>query len=293
MADPEGRFTWLTAGVFTELCSIAAHGLGFNIELTWDFTPMYKNNDYKTPQIVARLFLSPASSVNTDLDPELILKRHTSRLPYDGRAVPDRLTTKLKNEAKRWGHSFATSTEAKDITWVKELNRDSLFNDLENDGIREELKHWLRFSRHEARQKKDGLSAECLHMPGRLLHSFFYHHKIWTMPGLRQIVDKVYMSTMKGIGTIGWLQGPYVNLEDWVRSGRLMIRMWLMITEAGVYWHPYGSIITNDKSRTDMLKHLGLADEAGGKNMVWLLLRMGYSKEPPHSERLDLEEILV
>ena len=29
VADPLGRFTWLTAGVFVEICSIAAHSLGY------------------------------------------------------------------------------------------------------------------------------------------------------------------------------------------------------------------------------------------------------------------------
>ena len=31
----------------------------------------------------------------------------------------------------------------------------------------------------------DGLSARCLTFNGPLLHSFFMHHKFWTMPGVR------------------------------------------------------------------------------------------------------------
>ena len=41
VADPLGRFTWLTAGVFIEICSIAAHSLGFELEVTFDYSPMY------------------------------------------------------------------------------------------------------------------------------------------------------------------------------------------------------------------------------------------------------------
>ncbi|MES2971324.1 MAG: hypothetical protein V4702_03325 [Patescibacteria group bacterium] len=293
IADPEGRFTWLTAGIFAELVSIVAHSLGYEIVTDWDFSPMYPNGDTTTEQVIAKLELQKHDSVLNDLNPTLILNRHTSRLPYDGNIIPTELISKLHAEAERYGHRFMTSTKPKDIEWVKELNKNSLFYDLENIGIREELKHWLRYSKKEAVDKKDGLSAECLGMPGRLLHSFFYHHKIWAMPGLKQIVERIYMSTMKGIGTIGWLQGPYATRADWVKSGELMIRLWLILTEAGVYWHPYGSVITNDKSRADMLRHMGLHEEADGKNMIWLLLRMGYSKEPPHSERLALEEIIL
>ncbi len=130
-------------------------------------------------------------------------------------------------------------------------------------------------------------------MQGWLLHSFFYHHRFWTFPGLKAVVDRIYLSTMKGVGTIGWLQGKYTDMNDWVDAGQVMIRLWLILTCHGIYWQPYGSIITNDTSRTEMLRHLGLSDEAGGDNMVWLLLRMGYSKEPPRSERLPVEEILL
>lgn len=293
VGDPKGRFTWLTAGIFVELGSIVAHSLGFEIDANFDFSPMYPNGDHETPQIIARLTLISAEKPIDDLNAGLILQRHTSRLPYDGKPVPGHVIEELKGEASRRGHTFNISTDPKDIEWIKTLNKNSLFYDLENKGIREELKGWLRYSKREAQQKKDGLSAECLRMPGALLHSFFYHHKAWMLPGLKQLVDKVYLSTMKGIGTIGWMQGPYVTLDDWVNAGRTMIRMWLILTSHGIYWHPYGSVITNDKSRTEMLKHLGLPDEKSGQNMIWLLLRMGYSQPPPQSERLPIEEILI
>lgn len=293
VADPQGKFTWLSAGIFAELCSIAAHDLGFELQATFTYEPLYKNNDYQTSQTVATLQLTKSQVKIKDLPAELIFKRHTSRLPYNGRAVEQPVLDKLTDEAAKFGHSVGFSTEAPTIKWVVDLNKDSLFYDLEDTGVRTELKHWLRFSKKEAYAKQDGLSAECLHLPGWLLQSFFRHTWFWLAPGIRNLVAVVYKNTMKGIGTIGWLQGSYQTTEDWVRAGRLMIRLWLIITEAGVYWHPYGSIITNDKARQTMLNRLHIADENEGKNMVWLLLRLGYSSEPPRSERLPLEEIII
>ena len=293
VGDPHGKFTWLAGGIFVEICTIAAHSLGYAAKVNWQYEPMYQNGDHETAQTVAKIVLGKTDHPIQDIDAGLILKRHTSRLPYDGKPVSPEVIAELQAIAKNYGHTFAVSTEPKDIAWVKELNKDSLFNDLENHGIREELKGWLRFSKRHAAEKKDGLSAECLQLPGWLLHSFFYHHKFWTMPGLKQLTEKIYLATMRGIGTIGWLQGPYVSEKDWVTAGVVMIRMWLTLTGHGLYWHPYGSVITNDKSRTQMLEYLGLPDESGGKNMIWLLLRMGSSAEPPKSERLPLEEILL
>src|SRR4030095_11921054 len=60
VADPLGRFTWLTAGVFMEICSIAAHSLGFELHVAYDYSPMYPNGDVETPQTIARLPLASA-----------------------------------------------------------------------------------------------------------------------------------------------------------------------------------------------------------------------------------------
>ena len=253
---------------------------------------MYAGGDHETPQVLARLMLTAGKSQET-LDADLLLRRHTSRLPYDGKPIPEDVITELETEAARYGHGFRSSSKQQDIAWVKTLNKNSLFNDLEDKGIREELKLWLRYSNKHAQQKRDGLSAECLYMPGWLLKSFFHHHRFWTMPGMRQMVERIYLGTMKGIGTIAWLQGPYKDEQDWVKAGKVMIRLWLILTRHGIYWHPYGSVITNDTSRNELLQHLGLPDESDGENMIWLLLRMGYSAEPPHSERLQLEDILI
>jgi hypothetical protein len=293
VGDPLGRFTWLTAGIFVEICSIAAHGMGLDLDVSFDFSPMYPGGDFETPQVIARMRLQPVAEPIPDLDPALILQRQTSRLAYDGTPCPGEVIDELAAEAKKHGHSFETRIDAEAIKWVVELNRQALFHDLDDDRIRKELIGWLRFDAREEALMRDGLSARCLTFPGRLLRSFFMNHRFWTMPVVRNLVGAVYASTMKGIGTIGWLRGPYVTIEDWVRAGRTMIRLWLILTRRGYYWHPYGSVITSENARQNMIRYLRLPDEAGGANMVWLLLRLGHSPAPPVSERLPFEEIFL
>jgi hypothetical protein len=72
-----------------------------------------------------------------------------------------------------------------------------------------------------------------------------------------------------------------------------MIRLWLNLTKHGYYWHPYGSVITSENARQNMIQYLNLPDEAQGENMVWLLLRLGRSAAPPRSHRLPFEEIVL
>jgi hypothetical protein len=292
-ADPLGRFTWLTAGIFAEICTIAAHSLGYELEAEWDHSPMYPGGDTETPQVLARMTLVDAGKRVPDLDPQLIFDRHTSRLPYDGRSVPAEVIVELQAEAERLGHRLETRSDKQAIRWVVELNRQALFHDLDNAPLRTELTKWLRYDVREEDLMRDGLSARCLTFSPRLFRSFFTNHRFWTMPGVRNIVGWVYGATMKGIGTIGWLRGPYRDSSDWVAAGRCMIRLWLMLTKHGIYWHPYGSVITSEAARLNMIRYLGLGDEQGGEDMVWLLLRLGQSKAPPLSHRLPIEDIIL
>jgi hypothetical protein len=293
VADPLGRFTWLTAGIFAEICAIAAHGLGFRLDAAFDHRPMYQDGDTSTPQTVARLSLTDAGGVVADLDPQLILDRHTSRLPYDGTPCPPAVIAELAAEAARLGHRFETRSDAQAIRWVVEQNKQAMFHDMDDAGLRAELTGWLRFSEREEALTHDGLSARCLTFNGALLRSFFTQHRFWTMPGVRDVVGAVYGATMRGIGTIGWLRGRYVTSEDWVAAGRVMIRLWLLLTARGFYWHPYGSVITSEEARTNMVRYLELPEEAGGEDMVWLLLRLGRSPTPPLSYRLPIEDVLL
>jgi hypothetical protein len=292
VADPLGRFTWLTAGIFREICSIAAHGLGYELSHTEDLTPMYAGGDIATPQVISRLRLTPAAAPIADMDPALILARHTSRLPYDGHPIPADLVAEMQTEAAVGAHRFETRSDKASIDFVIELNRQALFHDMENDDIRLELVHWLRFGRREEDITHDGLSARCLGFSAPLLKSFFTQPGFWTLPGIKQAVGALYGSSMKGVGTIGWLRGPYASPADWMAAGRTMFRLWLIVTRHGYYWHPYGSVITSDEARTNMIDYLKMPAETP-QSYVWLLLRLGRSPAPPLSYRLPVEEIVL
>jgi len=291
VADPSGRFTYAAFGAFIEISKIAAASLGFNLSYKYQLQPLYPGGDHKTPQVIADLFLEKKDV--KDIDASLILKRHTSRLPYNNLVVDSKIINELQIEAEKWGHNLTVRHDKEAIKWIVELNQSSLFNDLEDTGTREELKKWLRYSKKDAISKKDGLSSTAMIMPGWVMKGFFYHHKFWTMPGVKQFAFWVYGRTMRGIANIAWIQGPFVTVEDMLKSGQVLVRLWLIMTKHNVRLHPYGSIITNDKSRNEMIKKLGIGDEQDGKNMVWLLMRLGYSQEPPHSERLPLEDYFI
>ena len=199
----------------------------------------------------------------------------------------------MQAEAELGSHRFEVRSDSQSIQYVIELNRQSLFHDMENAPIRNELVHWLRFGTREESITRDGLSSRCLGFPAPMLKSFFTRPGFWTLPGIKQVIGWIYAQSMTGVGTIGWLRGPYVTIEDWYKAGRTMIRLWLIVTRHGYYWHPYGSVITSDDARTNMIRYFDMPDEQGGADMVWLLLRLGKSPAPPLSHRLPFEDIVL
>ena len=293
VGDPRGRFTYLTFGIFSEILRIAAHARGYELHATFPGGPLYDRQDVG-PRKVADLRLEPRDAAIADLDPALVLRRRTNRLPYDGRPVPPLVLGQVREEARRFGHTIHVSSERHEVEWVKELNRDVLYHDLEHDPYREELRSWLRLSRDDARRRHDGLTPETLALPGWLLTTVMRYHRVVSAPGLKHLTQRAYMQTMTGISTVGWIKGDFVDEQDWVRAGQLMTRVWLILTEHGIDWQPYGSVITNHAARAAMVDKLAITEGSGGRDMVWLLVRMGYATQAPtRSDRLSLSEVLL
>lgn len=297
VGDPRGRFTHVTFGIFAEILSIAAHGRGLDLEIEHRHEPLYRGGagpESAGPEKVADLRLHRPARPVPDLDPQLITERRTSRHPYDDSPVPDPVLAELGAEARRHGHRLRTTTDPRAIRWVKELNRDALLHDLGDRRYREELASWLRFSAGEAQRRADGLSAEALALPGWLLRGVMRHHRLFSASVLRHLTQRLYMATMRGISTVGWIQGDFATIEDWTRAGRLMIRLWLILTGHGLYWQPYGSVITTEEARRSMVDRFGIDEGRDGRDMAWLLVRMGAcEREPARSHRLPLEEVLL
>lgn len=290
VGDPEGRFTHATFGIFVESLRIAAHARGQALDTTFAGEPLRRSG---RDQKVADLRLHDRGAPIPDLDPALLLERRTNRHPYDARPLPPEVVAELCEEARRHGHRFRVATDPDAVQWVKLLNRDALYHDLEHDAYRQELDRWLRYSDAEADDRGDGLSPGALVLPGWLMRGMIRHHRLLSAPVLEHLTGRIYLRTMAGISTVGWVQGDFAGPQDWRRAGALMLRLWLILTRHGIDWQPYGSVITNDAARRRMVDMFGMREGDAGHDMVWLLVRMGYSqREPTDSQRLPVTEVV-
>jgi hypothetical protein len=285
--DPTGRFTMVGLGIFVETLAIAARAAGRDISAVYDGTALLPGGSAGLP--FARLRMVGTAG-REELGAELIHRRRTSRLPYDGTPVPDGVLHDLERVAGAFGHRVRFSSDPALVRWVLDLNLETLFFDLTDEHARREVGSWLRFSDRDAARRRDGFSPAALGFPGWLLYLFFHARRAFELPGIRTMVDRLYSRTMRGTTTVAWIQGPFDEPEHWVRSGRMLARLWLTLTKHGVQLHPFGSIITNEGANARLRERIEHDPRHG---TVWLIMRLGYSAEPPRSHRLEAGELLV
>jgi nitroreductase len=284
--DPSGRFIEVGLGIFVETLAIAARARGTDVTAEFVHQPLVAGNGQLLP--VGRLELVPFEG-EEPLEPELILERRTSRIPYDGRAVEPSAIDRLQAVTADAGHTLTCSSDPALVEFVLDLNRETLFFDLSDTRARREVGRWLRFTRADAERRRDGFSPAALAFPGWLLYAFF-HGRAFDVPVLRSIRDALYMRTMRGTRNVAWIQGAFGEPAEWIGAGRMLARLWLTMTQLGLHLHPFGSIITNaDASRRvrERIPH----DPADGE--LWLIMRLGYGAQPPRSLRLEVDELLA
>lgn len=286
IGDPDEKFTRVALGIFIEHLSIAASAYGKRITIS----KIYDYSHKQTGLIPFAELVIENLLGNESIVPETIMKRRTSRGEYFPKSITSKTFRKIKNEADNAGHSFKCSNNLQLVEFLKEVNQEALFHDLADDAMRNELDSLFRYSEAEALKSQDGLSAKCMGFNGSLLKNVFRNHKKWTQ-GLRaKILGKTYSDSLDGTQSIGWLQGEFSTTEDYIKAGRLLARIWLRITEDGAYIHPFGSLITNQTAYQKIYKKLYPSEDAGH---FWMIFRVGFSKRPARSLRLDLSEIIL
>ena len=284
--DPSGRFTMVGLGVFLETLAIAARADGADVEAEYALAALVPG---RGPLPFAQLALVPATT-HEPLRRELIEARRTSRVAYDGRSVGPETLAELEQVAAAWGQTATFTTDPDLVRFVLDLNREALFYDLTDERARREVGGWLRFSARAAAEAGDGFSPAALGFPGWLLRVFFRARPVFELPVVRTVVRRLYDRTMRGTRTIGWLEAPFAEPEEWIRAGRMLARLWLTMTARGVVLHPFGSIVTNEEANRQLLQRLPNDPTRG---TLWLAFRLGRSAEPPRSHRLTVDELLV
>jgi hypothetical protein len=278
--DPGALFIACGVGCFVEALAVAAAARGLALQAS----PTGNRPGGDEPVVALEL----ADGGSDALPADLLRRRRTSRLPYDGTPVGASLLAELEQLARDGGHEWRWSSEPELVRWVVDLNRETLFLDMADPVARREVGGWLRFSTAEAARRRDGFSPAALGFPGWVLRVFFRRHALLELPLVRTCARALYGRTMRGTSTVAWLRGPFETVDDGIAAGRTLMRLWLTMTRAGVQLHPFGSIVTNRVANARLQERIGPDDGA-----LWLIMRLGRSAEPPRSHRRESDELVA
>lgn len=284
-------FAHVCAGVFLESLKVVAAGHGFTVTEALKHDEMDFSSSDRLHHL-GTVTLSPAAvTEEASHEMDLFLSRQTSRRPYTSQLVPDYVLHQIRETAAAQSYTFRSSSDFDTVKKIIHINQSTLFSDLQNDAVYEELMTWLRFSKKEALDKGDGLSAEAMLMPGSILRFAMKNRHLWSAPVIGAVIRNVYLKTMRGVSQVGWLEGKFETPSDYIEAGRTFMKVWLRLTSHNVYLHPFGTVITNPDSHAAFVSTVGTQETDG--RMAWMLFRFGYSKQPPQAHRRPASSMLI
>ena len=288
VGDPKSEFATAVLGVFVESLSIAAAPHGYKVYLSELFqAPSIEKEGIQTFGIIR----ITERTEREELNPELLKQRRTARTAYNGNPLAETTLESCKAIVAKFGATLFSTSDRDKVEQLVKINQQTLFEDLSHGDMRKELDSLFRYSKKEAEAHRTGLWTKCMGFPGKLVKSVFRHHERWTKGARKKMLSSYYGSTYKGTATILWIQHNWSRTEDQFEFGRMLCRIWLKLTKEGAYMHPFGSLITNPNAFTELSKSLELDPDNNAP--LAFVCRVGYSKEPPRSFRINTSDILL
>jgi nitroreductase len=289
--DLTGSFIISTMGMFIEALNLLAGNRGLSLEYELCHEPEWYAPAILQPEGLELLPFARLRLVTDDVGPKrwdetLLHKRRTSRLSLLPEKVPESSAQALARLSAEWGQRYEQVSEPASIERILARNTEALFEDLNTRAYHDEIVEWFRFTARAARRTRDGLDYRCMNSSRSTFWMVARFPRLLQFPLTRPLLAKVYRSQLGVVPTIGILAGQFWRPEGAINSGRFLMRFWLETARLGLYIHPYGNLVTNQRAAAWCFEETGIAD-------IWLIFKIGYSPEPPRSYRRDLGEILV
>jgi len=278
--DPENRELLLSIGAFWENLEQAALALGFESHAE------VLANSPKDIEILKIKLVKCASRGDDRL--ELIKKKATDRRPYEKKELQGLHLKELEKLLPDRLVYFPR--KSKEGEWIAsnlvEANKRQTFDDEKQ----KELAEWLRFSRSEVAEKRDGLTPEMLGMTGLVKffwYAFMSRKNAFSGSFRNKGIENVRNQVNNCSGFI-IITSEDLSVHSTLEAGRNFEKLALKCTELGVSIHPMSQLMEESPWKEELESSLGLSKP------VQLVLRAGYSrKRSERSVRRPVEEIII
>lgn len=288
--DVSYLFSYVSMGVFAEHFILSGRALGHAITVETVLPPEDSLRG-EGPILFAKAIIRWAAQ-GPDTALEKTLKtRQTSRRKYD--KAPDAQTVQEIVSLASDAAMNLVQLDAPQTQQAIWLNQRAVFDDLFDEPVRQELDHWLRYSRAEKEQKQDGLSYDCMQINGGAMKYVVHHPRLLRTPGLSWILQQYYLRTMKDASSVLYMLAPFTTEAQSYAAGQVIMRIWRRIAEKGYSLHPFGTIMSNHQAHSDFVRMAGIKNENREHAYLVFIFRLGKSKPAVRSLRIPYEKHLL
>jgi hypothetical protein len=281
-------FSFVTIGLFAKYIEQCASAFGFSAEMVISL-PSVK--DMRGDKLLKCFKVQLKESGVADEKLRHALEtRHTSRKKYKSGVDEQTFKTIQHLIPPEMRLQKLDRLQAHKAIW---LNQRAVFDDMFDEPVRKELDHWLRYTQEEKRTKKDGLAYDCMELNGKAMKAIVRKPSILHMPILRTLIRQYYLRTMKDNSDVFYVMAPFASELDAFAVGKMVMDVWTCLSIAGMYLHPFGTIMSNEHAHRDFLKLVHELDESREKSYLVFIFRAGASDVPVQSMRLPMEDHLL
>lgn len=289
--DLTGCFVLSAMGMFLEALDLSAgeRGLRVDYRLMDDihaFARKIADTRSRGLTLFALLELVDEPGRDIAFSAAELLARCTSRLSLKRKSVPQDAVVKLSLLALQRGHSYTHVTDARLIEEMLDHNITAVFHDMNHPPYHDEIASWFRFSPQAAALHRDGLDWRCMNLSRAEFWMSARLPQMLKLPLVKGFFRRRYRSQLGYVPAIGVLSGPFFDAAHTIASGRFLLRFWLEVAALGLYFHPYGNLVTNPAAAEWMRQRTGI-------DKSWLIFKIGYSDLPPRSLRRTVDQILL
>lgn len=251
---------------------------------------------------------APTQDLRAKEVPHAIRARHTHRGPFARTPLEDEIAASIAH-LKQESAQVMVFNDRRAIDLLAQLVRLASELRFQTEEIHRWLASSLRFTPKEV-ACGDGLDVETLALPpgGKALSRFlsdWRRQAFLNRFGAYKLLAWIEAAQLSRSGAIVAIVGEDLGSQSWLDAGRLMERVWLRLTEAGLAVHPY-FVLADQLYRLKTGRvppHLSrqaeyLAQKSrmffGSDETLFMLMRVGRAKKPAkRSRRLPLEALLV
>lgn len=278
VVDPNDRELTISCGAAVGTFEIAARRFSLNAKVAT--SPDSQFGDH-----LARITLTkgaPPDGTDVALF-DAITKRRTDRGAYFLEEFPDDLSLRCRGIVESVGSSVQFFDAAEPFKAIANLVADGDRLQFDDPRFRRELASWVHSSRFGSR---DGMSGKGFGMPDILAPAARFVIRTFDLGNNVAAADE--KKILAGTPALALLMSKSDSVDDWLNTGRALVKMLLKLTSLG-----YSASYLNQPIEVEALRPK-LAAAAGASGYPQILLRVGRSSGAPEpSARRPVEDVIL